>query len=219
VLQVSVGQLIGRGREFGRLVALLDQAAAGEPVVALVSGDAGIGKTRLIGELAAWAAERAFTVLSGRCAELGDSVPYLPLADALRNATTGPLAAGPLLDALAARPVLGRLLSIDFHTLHVGGFGFGGAAEPAGESLVFIAPAQVNAADIVIDLRSLAEAPVSPFAAALRVAVETVEQAQLALPRGPRIVLCCRSGVRAWRAARALQRQGHVSLALVALGE
>ena len=110
VLQVSVGQLIGRKREFGRLVALLDQAAAGEPVVALVSGDAGIGKTRLTGELAAWAAERAFTVLSGRCAELGDSVPYLPLADALRNATTGPLAAGPLLDALAARPVLGRLL-------------------------------------------------------------------------------------------------------------
>jgi predicted ATPase len=110
VLQVSGGQLIGRDREFGRLVALLDQAAAGEPVVALVSGDAGIGKTRLIGELAGWAAQRAFTVLSGRCAELGDSVPYLPLADALRNATTGPLAAGPLLDALAARPVLGRLL-------------------------------------------------------------------------------------------------------------
>jgi DNA-binding CsgD family transcriptional regulator/tetratricopeptide (TPR) repeat protein len=110
VLQDSGGQLIGRERELARLVALLDQVAAGEPVVALVSGDAGIGKTRLIGELAAWAAERDFTVLSGRCAELGDSVPYLPLADALRNATTGPLAAGPLLDALAARPVLGRLL-------------------------------------------------------------------------------------------------------------
>jgi len=108
VLQVS-GQLIGRERELARLVALLDQAAAGEPIVALVSGDAGIGKTRLIAELAV-RAERDFTVLSGRCAELGDSVPYLPLADALRNATTGPSAAAPLLDALAARPVLGRLL-------------------------------------------------------------------------------------------------------------
>jgi DNA-binding CsgD family transcriptional regulator/tetratricopeptide (TPR) repeat protein len=109
VLQVSGGQLIGRERELARLVALLDQAAAGEPIVALVSGDAGIGKTRLIAELAA-RAERDFMVLSGRCAELGDSVPYLPLADALRNATTGPSAAAPLLDALAARPVLGRLL-------------------------------------------------------------------------------------------------------------
>jgi predicted ATPase len=110
VLQVSGGQLIGRERELGRLVALLDQAAAGEPIVALVSGDAGIGKTRLIAELAARAAERDVTVLSGRCAELGDSVPYLPLADALRNATTGPAAAPGLLEALAARPVLGRLL-------------------------------------------------------------------------------------------------------------
>ena len=109
MLQVSSGQLIGRERELGRLVALLDQAAAGEPIVALVSGDAGIGKTRLIAELAARAAERDFTVLSGRCAELGDSVPYLPLADALRNATTGPVAPA-LLDALTARPVLGRLL-------------------------------------------------------------------------------------------------------------
>src|ERR1022692_4057135 len=109
VLQVSGGQLIGRERELGRLVALLDQAAAGEPVVALVSGDAGIGKTRLIAELAAQAAKREFTVLSGRCAELGDSVPYLPLADALRDATTGPSADGALLDALGSRPVLSRL--------------------------------------------------------------------------------------------------------------
>jgi DNA-binding CsgD family transcriptional regulator/tetratricopeptide (TPR) repeat protein len=110
VLQVSGGQLIGRENELARLVALLDQAAAGEPVVALVSGDAGIGKTRLIGDLAVRAAGRDFTVLSGRCAELGDSVPYLPLADALRDATTGPAADGALLGALATRPVLGRLL-------------------------------------------------------------------------------------------------------------
>jgi rhodanese-related sulfurtransferase len=32
-------------------------------------------------------------------------------------------------------------------------------------------------------------------------------------------VLCCRSGVRAWRAARALQNQGHANVALIALGE
>ena len=68
MLQVSGGELIGREHELGRLVALLQQAASGEPVVALVSGDAGIGKTRLIAELAAQAARREFTVLSGRCA-------------------------------------------------------------------------------------------------------------------------------------------------------
>ena len=68
-----------------------------------------MGKTRLVSELAARAAERDFLVLSGRCAELGDSIPYLPLADALREGAAGP-AAAPLAEALAARPVLGRLL-------------------------------------------------------------------------------------------------------------
>jgi sulfur-carrier protein adenylyltransferase/sulfurtransferase len=116
-------------------------------------------------------------------------------------------------------PVLGRLLSLDLRTLRVGGFSFAGAAEPAGTPLAFIAPAEVGADDIVIDLRSPAETPVSPFPAALRVGVEALEKAQLSLPPGPRIVLCCRTGLRAWRAARALQGQGHVKLALVALGE
>jgi DNA-binding CsgD family transcriptional regulator len=89
---------------------MLESAAAGRPVVTLISGDAGVGKTRLVTELAARAGESGFTVLSGRCAELGDAVPYLPLADALRDATTGPCPGAPLLDALAARPVLSRLL-------------------------------------------------------------------------------------------------------------
>ncbi len=84
---------------------LLADAGAGQPVVLLVSGDAGVGKTRLLSELATGAASRGFTVLSGRCAELADSVPYLPLADALRAASSGPLA-----EAVATRPVLARLL-------------------------------------------------------------------------------------------------------------
>jgi DNA-binding CsgD family transcriptional regulator len=109
VLQVSGGKLVGRAAEFGRLTRLLDQAATGEPVVALVSGDAGMGKTRLVAEVAAAAATQGFIVLSGRCAELGDSVPYLPLADALHNATSGQTVPA-LVDAIAARPVLGLLL-------------------------------------------------------------------------------------------------------------
>jgi DNA-binding CsgD family transcriptional regulator len=107
MLQAPASKLVGRAVEFGRLTRVLDQAAAEEPMVALVSGDAGMGKTRLSAELATVAAARGFTVLSGRCAELGDSVPYLPLADALHSAavTTPALA-----DAIAARPVLGLLL-------------------------------------------------------------------------------------------------------------
>jgi DNA-binding CsgD family transcriptional regulator len=98
--------MVGRDGELGRLLSLLDDAEAGRSVVALVSGDAGVGKTRLISEITRLAAGRGFTVLSGQCAELGDSVPYLPLADALRGAaqSTG------VRDALSSRPALGRLL-------------------------------------------------------------------------------------------------------------
>src|SRR5258708_1592054 len=107
MLQAPASKLVGRAAEFGRLTRVLDQAAAEEPMVALVSGDAGMGKTRLVAELATVAAAHGFVVLSGRCAELGDSVPYLPLADALHSAAT---AAPALADAIAARPVLGLLL-------------------------------------------------------------------------------------------------------------
>ena len=104
------GKLVGRRAELSRLIGLLDAAAGAKPVVTLISGDAGVGKTRLVTELAGRARDRGFTVFSGRCAELGVAVPYLPLADALRDATSGPAPAAALLDALAARPVLATLL-------------------------------------------------------------------------------------------------------------
>ena len=105
VLRVA-GRMVGRDDELGRLLTLLDDAEAGRSVVALVSGDAGVGKSRLVSEVTRLAEGRGFTVLSGQCAELGDSVPYLPLADALRGAAqfTG------VRDALSSRPALGRLL-------------------------------------------------------------------------------------------------------------
>ncbi|MGV9770960.1 helix-turn-helix transcriptional regulator [Streptosporangium sp. NPDC003464] len=90
--------------ELDRLVAVLDSAAGGLAGVALVGGDAGIGKTRMVTELSERAEAAGFAVLVGQCAELGDALPYLPLADALRDAR------GELRAALDARPVLGRLL-------------------------------------------------------------------------------------------------------------
>ena len=106
VLRMSAGRMVGRDGELGRLLTLLDDAEAGRSVVALVSGDAGVGKSRLISEAVALAAGRGFTVLSGHCAELGDSVPYLPLADALRGAAQS----SGVRDALSSRPALNRLL-------------------------------------------------------------------------------------------------------------
>jgi predicted ATPase len=41
--EATQSRLVGRETELRRLLALLDDAAAGRPVVALVSGDAGVG--------------------------------------------------------------------------------------------------------------------------------------------------------------------------------
>ncbi|MEO5873412.1 MAG: AAA family ATPase [Streptosporangiaceae bacterium] len=98
--------LIGRGAELAVLTATLDVAGAGQAGVVLVSGDAGVGKTRLIAELGAHARDRGFTVLVGQCAELGESMPYLPLSDALWTASREPA----VRRALDTRPALLRLL-------------------------------------------------------------------------------------------------------------
>ncbi|WP_281217617.1 helix-turn-helix transcriptional regulator [Microtetraspora fusca] len=99
--------LMGRSGELGRLLSVLDAAEGGLAGVALVGGDAGIGKTRLVNEVRDLAEERGFTVLAGQCAELGDALPYLPLVDALRGLAEPDASGG---DALAAWPALRRLL-------------------------------------------------------------------------------------------------------------
>lgn len=114
---------------------------------------------------------------------------------------------------------LGQLITVDFRTLRFGGFSFAAAQEPGGAAIPFIAADQIAHTDVVIDLRSLTEEPVSPFAAALRIEVGALESADTKFPAERRIVLCCRTGVRAWRAARALQRRGHENVALIAVGD
>ncbi|MFC4051742.1 AAA family ATPase [Actinomadura syzygii] len=103
--------LIGRTAELAELTAALDRAAAGGAGAVLVSGDAGVGKTHLVSALCREARARGGAVLVGQCAELGESMPYLPLADALWTAAhAGGAEADAVQAALDARPILGRLL-------------------------------------------------------------------------------------------------------------
>ncbi|WP_277949966.1 helix-turn-helix transcriptional regulator [Bailinhaonella thermotolerans] len=105
--------MIGRDVELGLLLGVLDRAAVEESPeagIALVGGDAGIGKTRLVTELARRARERGFLVLVGHCAELGDSFPYLPFVDVFRDAMRDPQIAPSFRRAVLDRPVLNRLL-------------------------------------------------------------------------------------------------------------
>jgi len=111
-------------------------------------------------------------------------------------------------------------------TGYVGAFCGGGPSYRAvfpdvaveGGTCATVAPESVTADDLVVDLRSLEEAPQSPFAGARRLDVDHVA-ALLAEPLSSRrIVLCCRSGQRALAAADRLREGGLDNLALVALG-
>jgi hypothetical protein len=72
---------VGRSAQLSRLAALLEAATADAARVALVTGDAGIGKTRLAGEFARDAHRRGARVLWGRCDE-ERTVPYQPFVQA-----------------------------------------------------------------------------------------------------------------------------------------
>lgn len=109
---------------------------------------------------------------------------------------------------------IGRVVTFDAKRLAFGGFGFEGSPEPEA-TVPFIAPEAVRPDDIVVDLRGLDEAPVSPFAGARRLVVDTIEE--LGEPQG-RVVLACRSGQRSLMAADRLRARGITNLALVALG-
>jgi DNA-binding CsgD family transcriptional regulator len=87
--------LVGREREVGTLVDALDRAGRRQPGAVLVAGDAGVGKTRLLGELADRAAAARATVLVGHCLDVGGvGLPYLPFSEALHPLTADPSATG-----------------------------------------------------------------------------------------------------------------------------
>jgi DNA-binding SARP family transcriptional activator len=75
--------LSGRHKEFGALVSEYHAARMGQTRVAVVLGEAGIGKTRLVSEFLHWARAREVDVLKGAAAE-GGGLPYGPLVEAIR---------------------------------------------------------------------------------------------------------------------------------------
>src|SRR5690349_8125621 len=78
--------VVGREPELELLSGAVEQARAGAPAIVLVTGEAGIGKTRLVAELARRAQLEGTRVLQGDCIELGaGEYPYAPLVAALRG--------------------------------------------------------------------------------------------------------------------------------------
>jgi DNA-binding SARP family transcriptional activator len=85
-LSSAEAPLIGRRRELSELTALLNHAWAGGRRLAVIVGEAGVGKSRLAAGLGALALKRGGRVLLGRSYESEQSLPFSPWIDALRGA-------------------------------------------------------------------------------------------------------------------------------------
>lgn len=103
-------RFVGRQGERRALTSALERAAAGEPQVVVVTGDAGIGKTRLVEEVTGQAGPD-WLVAVGHCVEAGmTGLPYAPLFGVLGAIAASPHGR-PLLDhAAQAAPGLLPLL-------------------------------------------------------------------------------------------------------------
>ncbi len=75
--------LVGRSTELTALQDCLEAAARGQGGVVLLSGEAGIGKSRLAAELRRSAEAQGFQLLGGQCFPTDRACPYAPLLDLL----------------------------------------------------------------------------------------------------------------------------------------
>lgn len=103
------GVLVAREGEWNRIMALLEMVMQGSGRLVLLSGEPGIGKTRLAQEVTLKARHWGFLVGTGRCYEQEQTMPYYPFLEALVMLYE---ASHPSIRAEVPRrwPYLGRLL-------------------------------------------------------------------------------------------------------------
>lgn len=76
--------LVGREPEFTALRQAADAVVAGTGTVVFITGEPGLGKSRLLAELRDFLADGA-AWLEGRCVSYGEGLPYWPFRDLLRD--------------------------------------------------------------------------------------------------------------------------------------
>jgi tetratricopeptide (TPR) repeat protein/transcriptional regulator with XRE-family HTH domain len=86
---LPVGTLVARERELDRGRTSVEAVAGGAGRLVLLTGEPGIGKTRLAQEIAVEMLDRGFLVAAGRCYESEQTVPYYPFLEALAALHSG----------------------------------------------------------------------------------------------------------------------------------
>ncbi len=88
--RVSSRTFVGRRDQHEVAREALDRAESGRPTFLIVAGDAGVGKTRFVDEVARGAEAGGWRTLVGGCVQMGDdTLPYAPILEALRRLADG----------------------------------------------------------------------------------------------------------------------------------
>jgi DNA-binding CsgD family transcriptional regulator len=84
--RLSSSVFVGRSKELQGLLATAELVASGAASVTLIGGEAGVGKSRLVAEVATRLRGRGWLVLEGGSSALGDDgLPFEPIVEALRD--------------------------------------------------------------------------------------------------------------------------------------
>ena len=103
--------LVGRTEAVGALDSALESAIDGRPRHAIVGGEAGVGKTRLLAEARAHAETAGAEVLLGGCVSMGsEGLPFAPYTEIIRSLVAQDGAASVIATAGRAAPDLARLV-------------------------------------------------------------------------------------------------------------
>jgi predicted ATPase len=79
----GASRFVGRSEQLSDFAQLVESARSGSPVVAVVGGDAGIGKSTFVQEAAT---RCGVEMLLGRCAQIGrQPLPLAPIVDLVRQ--------------------------------------------------------------------------------------------------------------------------------------
>lgn len=80
----GLSPFVGRGQELSTLRGYFDQVKRGQGHVAFVTGEAGLGKSRLLLEFRRSLLDEPVQWLEGHCISYGKKIPYLPISDIVK---------------------------------------------------------------------------------------------------------------------------------------
>ena len=119
---------------------------------------------------------------------------------------------------LSPNPI-GQMISINLKNYQFSSFRFDNASEPKKSNFKFISLNQIQKDDIVIELRDDKEMPVNRTNNIIRIPIANIEKRISEFDKNKHLIFMCRSGVRAWKAAKSIEDKWNNKISLIADNE